>query len=337
MAASLYHVLNHAIFKGLLFLGAGGVVMATGTRQIEQFGGIVRRMPSTALFFLVGAMAISGLPLLNGFASEWLTFQAFLYGFFTSTVPLVHFLFSAGGAILALTTALAAACFVKAFGITFLALPRSTAAADAQESPAMMLVPQASLALLCLVLGLFPGLVLRLLAQVLASLPGLASGAMVVSNALQMTSGAETFDHVAPIAIGIVMLGSVGVAALLTAHRRPVARRVPTWGCGGDLDARMEYTATAFSKPLMVIFKGVYRPTREVEALTDVSPYFPHAVRYRAQIEPTFERFVYGPLLGAVMRAAAAMKVLQAGSLHAYLAYVIVLVVSLVLLVWWRG
>src|SRR5439155_7567234 len=122
VAASLFHVLNHAVFKGLLFLGAGGVVTSTGTRQLEHLGGLVRRMPWTALFFLVGAMAIAGLPPLNGFASEWLTFQAFLFGFFHSTDPFVHFLFPAGAAVLALTTALAAACFVKAFGITFLAL-----------------------------------------------------------------------------------------------------------------------------------------------------------------------------------------------------------------------
>ncbi len=173
VAASLYHVLNHAVFKGLLFLGAGGVVMTTGTRQIEQFGGLLRRMPWTGLFFLIGAMAISGLPPLNGFASEWLTFQAFLFGFRSSTEPLVHFLFPVGGAVLALTTALAAACFVKAFGISFLALPRSPAAADAHESPAVMLVPQAFLAALCVGLGLFPGVVLRALGGVMASLPGL--------------------------------------------------------------------------------------------------------------------------------------------------------------------
>lgn len=102
------------------------------------------------------------------------------------------------------------------------------------------------------------------------------------------------------------------------------------------MTARTEYTATAFSKPLMLIFAAVYRPTREVQALTEGSQYFPREVRYRAEIEPTFERYVYGPLLNAVLRVAAGMKVLQAGSLHAYLAYVIALVVSLVLLVWWR-
>ena len=132
VAASLTHVLNHAIFKGLLFLAAGGVVMATGTRQIEQFGGLLRRMPWTGLFFLIGAMAISGLPLLNGFPSEWLTFQALLLGF-TATPGLVRLNFPLAGALLALTSALAAACFVRAFGISFLALPRS-APANARTS-----------------------------------------------------------------------------------------------------------------------------------------------------------------------------------------------------------
>ena len=134
-----------------------------GTRQIEQLGGLLRRMPWTGLWFLIGAMAISGLPPLNGFASEWLTFQALLFGFRGSADPLVHVLFPVGGALLALTTALAAACFVKAFGMTFVALPRSPSAADARESSMVILAPQAWLAACCVGLGLFPGFVLRAL------------------------------------------------------------------------------------------------------------------------------------------------------------------------------
>jgi hydrogenase-4 component B len=336
IAASLYHVLNHAVFKGLLFLGAGGVVLTTGTRQIERFGGLLHRMPWTGLFFLVGAMAISGLPPLNGFASEWLTFQAFLFGFRGSTDPLVHFLFPAGGALLALTTALAAACFVKAFGICFLALPRSPEAAEAHEAPAIMLVPQAFLATLCVALGLFPGVVLRVLDGVMRSLPGLRPRADIVWGDLGMASGAGAFDHVVPVVLGAALLGGLSIAAVLAARSRLSTRRLPTWGCGGELSADSEYTATAFSKPLMMIFRAVYRPTRQVEALTDVSPYFPQEVRYHAEIEPTFERYVYGPLVRVVLRVANGLKVLQAGSLHAYLAYVIALVVWLVLLVWWR-
>ncbi len=334
IAASLYHVLNHAVFKGLLFLGAGGVVMATGTRQIEHLGGLLRRMPWTGLLFLVGAMAISGLPPLNGFASEWLTFQALLFGFRGSAEPLVHLLFPVGGAVLALTTALAAACFVKAFGISFLALPRSGSAAAARESPAVMLVPQAFLAALCVGLGLFPGFVLKALGSATATLPGLEPRTDLAAGGLGMASGLESFDHVVPLILGAALLGGLVTAGLLTVSRRGAARRVPTWGCGGELGPRTEYTATAFSKPLMMIFRAVYRPTRTVEALAEVSPYFPREVRYRASIEPTFERYAYRPLVRAVLRVAEGMKVLQAGSLHAYLAYVIALVVSLVLLVW---
>ncbi len=337
IAASLYHVLNHAAFKGLLFLGAGAVVVATGTRQIEHLGGLLRRMPWTGLFFLIAAMAISGLPPLNGFASEWLTFQAFLFGFRGSADPLVHFLFPVGGALLALTTALAAACFVKAFGISFLALPRSDAAAAAREAPAVMLVPQAWLAALCIALGLFPGAVVATLEGVMSSMPGLRPSTGLAPGPLAMSSGLASFDHVVPGLFGVVLAVALAGAGLLAWHRRTAVRRVPTWGCGGVLTARTEYTATAFSKPLMMIFRGVYRPTRAVDTLAEVSPYFTQEVRYRSEIEPTFERFVYGPLVQWVLRVADGMKVLQAGSLHAYLAYVIVLVVGLVLRVWWQS
>ncbi len=334
VAASLAHVLNHAVFKGLLFLGAGSVVMETGTRQLEQFGGLLRRMPWTGLFFLVGAMAIAGLPLLNGFVSEWLLFQALLVGF-GSTPGLIRLNYPLSAALLALTSALAAACFVRAFGISFLALPRSTAAADAHEAPRAMLAPQAFLAALCLGLGLFPGAALLALRGVLASLPGLEPAARLAWGSAGMTAPIGSFDHVVPVMFGVALLGAVVGAGMLAARNGWAIRRVPTWGCGGQLSARTEYTATAFSKPLMMIFRSVYRPTRQVDAIAEVSPYFPHEVRYRSEIEPTFERYVYGPLLRAVLRVANGMKVLQAGSLHAYLAYVLVL--GVLLLLWLGG
>jgi hydrogenase-4 component B len=334
VAASLAHVLNHAVFKGLLFLGAANVVMGTGTRQLEEFGGLLRRMPWTGLFFLVGAMAIAGLPLLNGFVSEWLTFQALLLGF-SSTPGLIRLNYPLSAAMLALTSALAAACFVKVFGISFLALPRSSAATDAHEAPRVMLAPPAFLAALCLGLGLFPAVVLGALSRVLVSLPGLQPTVSLGWGAVGMTSPVGSFDHVIPAMFGVALLGAVGVAVMLAARTRMAIRRVPTWGCGGELSAQTEYSATAFSKPLMMIFRAVYRPTRQVDTLSDVSPYFPQEVRYRSKIEPTFERYVYGPLLRGVLRAANGMKVLQAGSLHAYLAYVLVL--GVLLLLWLGG
>jgi hydrogenase-4 component B len=337
IVASLYHVLNHAVFKGLLFLGAGGVVVATGTRQIEEMGGLAKRMPWTALFFLVGAAAISGLPLLNGFASEWLLFQALLFGFHLSSEILVRSLFPVAGALLALTSALAAACFVKAFGITFLALPRGEGAEKARESSWVMLGPQAFLAGLCFVLGLAPGWVVGVLQGVAASLPGVRPAPQMVGGLLAIAPGPGRFDHLAPVLVALPVFLATALASALFLGVRYAVRRAPTWGCGGELTARTEYTATAFSKPLMMIFGAIYRPTREVSRVGEVSPYFPREVRYRAEIEPTFERFVYGPLTRGVLGAAGRLRVIQAGSLHAYLAYVIALVLGLVAMLWWRG
>ena len=338
VAAALYHVLNHAVFKGLLFLGAGSVVAATGTRQIEAFGGLLRRMPWTGTCFLLGALAISGLPPLNGFASEWLAFQALLYGFTASSEPLVHFLFPVAGALLALTSALAAACFVKAFGITFLALPRTEAAAAASEVPPVMLWPQVFLGVACIALGVFPGAVVATLRGVMASMPGLEPDVQLARGPLAMSATNPAATAISPVVLGLTLVVGLGAAAatvLLTRHRSH-RRLVPTWGCGGLLTASTEYTATAFSKPLMMIFRAIYRPTREVEALAKVSPYFPHEIRYHVEIEPTFERYVYDPLANGVFRVAERLKIVQAGSLHAYLGYVIVLVLGLVLFIWWN-
>src|SRR5205085_5685740 len=152
LVAGLFHTLNHGVFKCLLFLAAGGVLHATHTRNMEKMGGLIRRMPSTSLYFLIGAVAISGLPPLNGFVSEWLTYQALLAGFGT-THSLTRLMFPIAGSLLALTAALAAACFVKAFGIPFLALPRSEAAANAQEASPAMQYGMALLAAACFVLG----------------------------------------------------------------------------------------------------------------------------------------------------------------------------------------
>ena len=333
VAASLAHVLNHAVFKGLLFLGAGSVVMANGTRQIERYGGLLRRMPWTGVFFVIGAMAISGLPLFNGFPSEWLTFRALLTGFM-STRGMVRLSFPLAAAALALTSALAAVCFVRAFGITFLALPRSPEAAAAHESPVLMLLPQAWLAVLCVGLGLFPSVAFHALDGVLASLPGLQPAVPIAHGMFALSTG-DAFDHVAPGAFGLVVLAALIVAVIVSWRPGAVVRHVATWACGGALTPQTEYTATAFSKPLLMIFRSVYRPRRQVDTLAEVSPYFPQEVRYRTEIEPTFERYVYGPLVKTIMQAAAGMKILQAGSLHTYLAYVLVLAV--LLLIWLGG
>jgi hydrogenase-4 component B len=324
-------VLSHALFKGLLFLGAGGVVMATGTRNLEELGGLAKRMPWTALFFLVGAAAVSGLPLLNGFVSEWLLFQALLQGF-TATPTLGRLVYPVAGALLALTSALAAACFVRAFGTAFLALPRSPGAERAHESPRLMLVPQGLLAAMCLAFGLAPGLVLASVYDVAGSLPGVRPATETLRGWCAIAPGPARFDHLAPPLVALALLVGLALAWALSRSPAYAPRRAPTWGCGGELSARTEYTATAFSKPLRMMFRAVYRPSREVRTVG--AAHFPREVTYRSEIEPTFERFLYRPLARGVLGLAERMKVIQAGSLHAYLAYVLVLGIALLL---WLG
>ncbi len=326
LAAATYHTVNHALFKGLLFLGAGAVVQAAGTRDMERLGGLVRRMPWTAGWFLLGAAAISALPPLNGFVSEWLTYQALLHGF-DVTRGLLRLAFPLAGVLLALAGALAAACFVKAFGITFLAQARSERARQAGEPQRTMLTAMGILGTACVVLGLFPGLMLGLLDPVTeqlvgqATAEGLAGGPGIVLSTLPPRGGT-----VSPLALAVIPLCLAGVLPLVLPRLARASRQLgPTWDCGLQrLTPAMQYTATAFSKPLRMIFRAIYRPTREVQADFEFSRYFTRSVRFKTKIDPAFERLIYRPLNRAVVRAARRSRGLQPGSLHLYLLYIFV-------------
>ncbi len=171
LTAALFHVLNHSIFKSLLFFGSGAVLVATGERNMEHLGGLIHRMPRTAVAFLIGCAAISALPPLNGFVSEWLTFQAILV---SPQLPQwgLRFLIPTVGALLALSAALAAACFVKAYGVTFLGRPRTAAAEAAKEVDYFSLAAMFMLAGLCFIAGVLPGPIIDLLAPAVQSLVG---------------------------------------------------------------------------------------------------------------------------------------------------------------------
>src|ERR1022692_2871836 len=205
MVGALYHTLNHAIFKGLLFRAAESGVQNVRPRNMEEMGGLTRRMPGTALFFLIGPIPISGLPPLNGFVSEWLTYQALLAGFGT-THSLTRLMFPIAGALLALTTALAAACFVKAFGIPFLALPRSEAAATAQEAEPTMRGAMALLAAACFVLGLGAPWVIPAFDPITQQALGVAISPLLVSHGIALQAGTSQSGTVSPAGIALVFL-----------------------------------------------------------------------------------------------------------------------------------
>ncbi|MCX6899062.1 MAG: hydrogenase 4 subunit B [Verrucomicrobia bacterium] len=334
LIAGLYHTINHAVFKALLFLGAGAVLHATHTRNMEEMGGLAKRMRWTSLFFLVGAVAISALPPLNGFVSEWLTYQSLLQGFGTTT-SLVRLMFPLGGAMLALTGALAAACFVKAFGITFLAQPRSDHARNAHEASLPVLIGQGVLTAACVFLGLFPTAFLKLLDPLTQQLTGhQLSQQLTLANGLVLSDATAQGGTVSTLGITLMAVYLLPVPLALWAMfgRKARTRIAPTWDCGQrGLTPQMEYTATGFSKPLRMIFKALFRPRREVQREYDFSPYFATTLRFESHMEEVFQTRFYRPVNLWLLRLSRRLRALQAGSLQAYLIYVFITLVALLL------
>ena len=329
LAAGLFHTLNHAIFKCLLFLGAGAVQHATHTRNMEDLGGLIQRMPATALCFLTGAVAISGLPPLNGFVSEWLTYQGLMAGFGTTRTPM-DLLFPVAGSLLALTGALAAACFVKAFGITFLARPRSEHATNATEAPRSMRIGMQILAIACAGFGLGAGWFLPVLDGVTMQLLG-AARASEPASPWVVGAGSLQKGSVSPAVVALLLLATGVTAFAWSTHRSRAKRRTNTpWDCGlPGLGPQHEYTATAFSKPIRMVFAALFQPRRQIEAVFDVSAYFPREVRFESGIEQPFEDRLYTPLRRVILWVSGRMRNIQAGSVHLYLAYIFVVLIGL--------
>ncbi len=331
LIAALYHTINHAVFKSLLFMGAGSVIYSTHTKNIEEYGGLIKRMPWTAFFFLVGAISISALPPFNGFVSEWLTLQAQLLSInLSDNIIKIAVLFSGAG--LALTGALAAACFVKAFGISFLALPRSAHSEHAKEVPTTMLAGMALLSLMCIVLGILPFYVVGILDSVSAPLVG-TSIASRISFGLSIGTISSFPASISTIWIALlvfVVLPLPVIIYMLTSRTNTV--KYETWGCGQPVStARNEYTATAFSKPVRMWLGGIFRPHREIQTAYSDSPFFKDRVVFESEIEPVFERFLYRPVTWVVLTVSGLFRVIQTGYIQTYLLYILVtLVIALI-------
>ncbi len=319
LSAGLLHTLNHAVFKSLLFLATGAVQHATHSRNMDQLGGLIRTMPWTAGFFLVGSIAISGLPPLNGFASEWLTFQGLLQVGTQSTAGVLATVAGVAAAVLALTGGLAAFCFVKAFGITFLGMPRS-AAHTGHEASWPMLAGTGLLASLCLVLGVVPAAALRLTSPVTNLLAGALAPSALSMNLVAPRSTAGVY---APAGI-LVLICLMGLGVLLLARilAGPGSSRVaPPWACGIQLEPSMQYTSTALAKPIRLIFRALVRPYRDVEREYSQEPFFVSSVRYEGGVMPVYEHYLYRPAVRALLATAHRIRRLQNGSLRTYLGY----------------
>ncbi len=337
LLAGLYHTINHAMFKALLFLGAGAVQFATHTRDIEEYGGLLRRMPWTGLFFLVGAVSIAALPPTNGFVSEWLVFQSLFLSVQLPTL-LLKLMLPIAAAILALTGALALVCFAKAFGMAFLAQPRSGHARQAVEVPVSMRVGMGILAGSCVLLGLAPMLVVPLLDRVTGPLTGVAISEKVLAlDGWVVAPVTVEFSSISTPVLAALLVGA-GLLGLLIARRLGKgvpARYTRTWGCGLPLTPRMEYTATGFVQPIKQVFEMVYQPTVKLEReFLEQSKYFLRHHRVEFHTEPIFETYLYRPVVRTLLAIAERLRVIQVGSLHLYLTYIFV---TLVLLLLWTG
>ncbi len=317
--AALYHLLNHSVFKSLLFMGAGSVLFSTHTKNIEHLGGLIKKMPVSAVLILIGVLSISAMPPFSGFVSEWLTFQSLLSSSSLNDNFAMIFM-SVSASILALTGALAAFCFLKMFGIGFLALPRSENAEHAKEVNTPMLLGMSLLAIMSVLLGILPFQVLPVLSRIVQTFVGEVPvfsfgsfGTFALPNQISVST---------PLLLILMILLLLPVVFLYSyKNRKPAIYE--TWGCGQPVSkARNEYTGTAFSKPVQMWFKNLFRPVRETEVTYSGSLYHKESERFEMHIEQIFEQNIYQPVVGFVLAKSNGVKNIQTGSIHAYLAYI---------------
>jgi hydrogenase-4 component B len=320
LTAALLHCLNHAIFKSLLFLGAGAISDAAHTLDLEELGGLQKRMRLTGAVFLIACCSIVGLPLFNGFVSEWLTFRSFLAASELANLSAAIVLPLAAG-VLALIGGLAAACFAKVYGVAFLGRPRSREAESANEVSLPMQAGMGALATACVVIGIFPGLVLRSLGALTEELlPGAA-----------LPPAATSLSSVLPWIALFVLALLAGIAAFKRAKKLTA-----TWACGlPGLDQRMQYTSTAFSKPLRRVFSQVYKADRTLDVVPADQPYFPASISYRSVRTTSFEKSLYRPGVDAIVTAANRLRQLQTGNIQVYLLYIFAALIALLMFMRW--
>lgn len=335
LVASMYHTLNHAVFKSLLFMGAGSILYATHTKNMEAMGGLVRKMPWTSLLFLVGALSISGLPPFNGFISEWLMMQSLLS---TSQIPdsTLQITIAFASLAFALTAGLAAAAFVKIFGISFLSRGRSEHVLHAVEVPRSMLIGKGVTALAALTLGILPFIGINLITSAF-NIQSAQPASPFDTITLQNASGSN-FASLSPFTV-VVLLASVAVASygFVRVVGGPTRQVVyETWDCGfGGLDERMEYTATSFSQPIRKIFKAFFRPRNSIqrEFYADSNQYMRKTIRVESTTRSLFEEHLYTPVVSATIFLFDKIRRIQTGKVNSYLLYILITLVLLLILV----
>ncbi|MFI5315168.1 MAG: proton-conducting transporter membrane subunit [Myxococcota bacterium] len=315
MGGALLHVVNHALFKGLLFLGAGAVIQRTGRRSLDALGGIAREMPRTAFLFFVGAVAIVGLPPLNGFTSELLVYSGLLRTVGSGRGE-AWLLAALGAPALALTGGLALACFAKVVGSVFLGAPRHRAVSGANDAPAAMLAPMAALALLCAVIGVAP----------FAVAPALAAAGSIALGVPRVPLAAP-FAAISLVSIAALALSTAIWLALRARLARTRRDAAGTWDCGyAAPTARMQYSASSFAEPLVRVFSFALLPRTEVARRLAT---FPAATEFQSEVADVVLDRLVTPATRRIADLLGRLRVLQQGSVHAYLLYLWLALIAL--------
>jgi hydrogenase-4 component B len=332
LAAALLHAFNHSLFKSLLFFGSGAVLTSTGERDMDRLGGLIQGMPRTAFLFLAGAVAIAGLPPLNGFVSEWLTFQAILS---RPDLPQwgLKIAVPADGALLALAAALAAACFVRAFGVTFLGRPRSAAARDAHEVDRFSLAAMGGLAGLCLFSGILPGAIIDALGPLTDGLLGARVPSQLNLAWLSLVPNPATRSSYNGLLVFLFIAGSTWIAAWAV-HRfaSHALRRSAAWDCGfPDPSPLTQYGADSMAQPIRRVFGSVVFGSRETVVMPPPGDTSPARIEKRMP-DPIWDT-LYAPVGGAVLAVAGVLNRLQFLTIRRYLSLVFAALILLLLLI----
>ena len=334
LIAGLYHVANHGCYKTLLFLEAGVVEHATGTRDMDRLGGLVHRLPRSTVITFAGTLGIAALPPLNGFVSEWLIFQGLFQGFRTGS-HLIAILIVLAAATLGLTGGLAIYAFVRGFGIPYLGMPRTRQAADAREKGQPLAGP-ALLAVACAALAVGAPVVLAALSRTARTVTGVGLGPLLLPGNLTVIPAHANFSAFSPTYLTVFLAASCAVPALIYLAGRPRAGSVsvPVWDGGMvSFRPRMQYSAMTFSAPTRVTFDALYRPAVSVRRASDDDPAGRSGpVHYEAQVTPVFERYLYRPVIRAVEWLADAIRPVQSGDVNLYLLYVFAMILLAYLL-----
>jgi len=335
LIASMYHLLNHTVFKTLLFMGAGAVLYSTHTKNMDLLGGLLKVLPRTGFYFLIGIISLIALPPLNGFVGEWLTLKSIISLATVSESFGVKILALSAIAALALVGALVAMVGVKVFGTAFLAIPRSKLAKEAKEVPLSMQVAMALSSLLCLCLGLFPVYITRIL-RTIGETYWSTNTTVVKQVAGWSNTGNLTFfaGNYFPLLLAafLILIIFLTKSLLPIFFKKTNNRYDQTWTCGIVPDHTMEYSGAGFTEPVRIFFRHIFLPERKVEEVYTNRPYFSKSIHFRDTIKPIIEIYLYKPFMAAFLGFSKVVRNLQTGSVHTYLAYIFVTLVALLAL-----